>query len=395
MPLIRQVLIHSTLAPDQPVDDVKGTWTVCSPTTVKGFTAVGFFFARKLQPTIGVPVGLIKSAWGGTPAEAWSSREALEAEPRAQAYLADWNHKVQTWDPEQAKARDGEAMAKWREAAEKAKAADEKPPRQPRPTRPPTAAPHYPSTLYNGMIAPLVPYAIKGAIWYQGEANAGRAWTYQTIFANMIADWRKQWGADFPFGVVQLANFRNPRPDPADDAWAELREAQAMATRLPNVGLACIIDVGAANDIHPKDKITVGERLALWALATVYGEQVVYSGPVFKSLRIDGNRAIVSFDHVGAGLTAGEMKPFGEFKTTPDAPLAWFQIAGANQAWVKADATLNGDTVIVSSEQVPAPVAVRYAWSTNPVGCNLYNREGLPAVPFRTDDWPISTQPRL
>jgi sialate O-acetylesterase len=233
-----------------------------------------------------------------------------------------------------------------------------------------------PAVLYNAMIAPLVPYAIKGAIWYQGESNAGRAYQYRTLFPAMIKDWRTQWKQDFPFLFVQLANFMKVEEQPAESNWAELREAQAMTLSLPKTGMAVIIDVGDANDIHPRNKQDVGKRLAMAAYKVAYNENTVYSGPTYKSMKTEGNKIILTFDNVGGGLVAkgGELKEFA--------------IAGSDKKFVWADARVEGNTVVVSSKEVANPVAVRYAWANNPDKANLYNKEGLPASPFRTDDWP-------
>jgi sialate O-acetylesterase len=230
------------------------------------------------------------------------------------------------------------------------------------------------SVLYNGMIAPLLPFAIKGAIWYQGESNVGRGKQYQTLLPTMIADWRARFGVgDFPFYIVQIANFLESKDTPTDSAWAELREAQALtAQRVPHTGLACLIDIGEARDIHPRNKQDVGRRLALNAEALAYGLKVAYSGPTFKALTIDGNRARLTFDHTDGGLTVkGDT-------------LTGFAVAGADGTFVWADAVIDGDAVVVSAKGVPHPAAVRYAWADNPA-CNLYNGAGLPAVPFRTD----------
>ena len=234
-----------------------------------------------------------------------------------------------------------------------------------------------PTALYNAMIAPLIPYSIRGAIWYQGESNAGRAYQYRSLFPAMIKNWRIDWGQGyFPFLFVQLANFMAVDTEPVDSAWAELREAQLMTLALPNTGMAVIIDIGEADDIHPKNKQDVGKRLALWALAKTYGKDLVYSGPIYKSMKTDGNKIILDFEHTGGGLVAKG----GE-------PLKGFAIAGADRKFVWADAKIDGDTVVVSHDEISVPVAVRYGWANNPV-CNLYNKEGLPAAPFRTDKWP-------
>jgi len=237
--------------------------------------------------------------------------------------------------------------------------------------------PNAPTVLYNGMIAPLVPFGIRGAIWYQGESNAGRAYQYRELFPLMITNWRQDWGlGDFPFLFVQLANYMATQPEPGESNWAELREAQTMTLQLPNTGMATIIDIGEANDIHPRNKQDVGKRLALWALAKTYGRDTVYSGPLYKSMAIQDNKIVLRFDCVGGGLVA-----------RGDGPLQGFAIAGQDRKFVWAQAEIKGNTVVVSSEGVAKPVAVRYAWADNPI-CNLTNQAGLPASPFRTDDWP-------
>jgi sialate O-acetylesterase len=242
--------------------------------------------------------------------------------------------------------------------------------------------------LYNGMIAPLIPYAIKGAIWYQGESNAGNGLEYQTLFPRMISGWREKWNqGDFPFLYVQLANFMAPQVKSSEGGWAELREAQLKTLSLPNTGMAVIIDIGDAHDIHPKDKIDVGLRLALAAKHVAYKQDLVYSGPIYDSMKIEGNKIRLTFKDTGSGLqmSASPWTPTGVPVPAPT-ELTGFAIAGADQNWVWAKAQIDGNSVVVSSDQVPSPVAVRYGWASNPP-CNLYNKEGLPASPFRTDDW--------
>ena len=243
---------------------------------------------------------------------------------------------------------------------------------------PPANNPSYPTALYNGMIAPLVPYGIKGVIWYQGESNAGKAYQYRTLLPAMIGDWRTRWHeGNFPFYIVQLANFQQSNSNPGDNDWAELREAQSLtAAQVPNTGLSVTIDIGDANDIHPKNKQEVGRRLALAALAQTYGRKIVYSGPVYKAMQVEDDKIRLTFAHVGGGMMA---KGGGK--------LTGFAIAGDDHKFVWADARLDGNTIVVSAPQITHPVAVRYAWAVNPV-CNLYNTDGLPASPFRTDTWP-------
>jgi len=372
-PDIRLFTVERKVA-EQPQSDCVGNWTLCSPQTVPDFSAVAYYFGRELHKELDVPIGLIHTSWGGTPAEAWTRRGVLKEESDFAPILERYEDAVAKYP--QAMEEHKQKVEEWKKAVEKAKAEGERTPRRPGTPLGP-GHPHSPSGLYNAMIAPLIPYGIGGAIWYQGESNASRAYQYRKLFGRMIQNWRKDWGQDkFAFLFVQLANFMAVKPEPADSAWAELREAQLMTLALPNTGMAVIIDIGDANDIHPKNKQDVGRRLALWALARTYGKELVYSGPIYKSMRIEGEKIVMQFDYVGGGLVAGG-----------GGPLKGFAIAGADRKFVWADGKIDGDSVVVSSSEVSEPVAVRYAWADNPV-CNLYNKEGLPASPFRTDDWP-------
>lgn len=504
----------------KPLAEVESAgWKVCDPASVKDFSATAYFFGRHLQQKLGVPVGLIQSAWGGTVVEAWTSGASLKTMPdiagfvRAlestkrdsifdpnifEAKLAEWYAALaakdaatqgqrawssmeyddfawssmslpQKWERAGLPSFDGllwyrktltlpEAYAgqaltlelgpiddydwtffngvqigatpsynaprRYRVPGELVRAGKNliairvldtggdgglygKPgdlrlmkdsttsialagewrykagltlPELPLPPNAPTS-PNRPTVLYNAMIAPLVPYALRGAIWYQGESNAGRAYQYRELFPLLIKDWRKQWQqGDFPFLFVQLANFRGVNAEPVEDDWAELREAQAMTLALPNTGMAVTIDIGDANDIHPGNKQEVGNRLALNARAKVYGEKLSYSGPIYQTMKLEGNRIRLFFDHAEAGL----LVKGGE-------ALKGFAIAGADKKFVWANAKIEGKTVVVSHANIAQPVAVRYAWSINPA-CNLYNQDGLPASPFRTDDWPEVTR---
>lgn len=359
------------------------SWCRCSPETVKTFSATAYFFGRQLHQQLDVPVGLISACFGGTPAEAWTSRKFLETERDFRGILHRYDRAVAIYP--KVKKKYEQELKKFEQIVAKAKAEGKKVPRQPAHLRQQPMGPghpHAPGGLYNAMIAPLIPHGIRGAIWYQGEANAGRAYQYRKLFPTMIKNWRNDWGqGDFPFLFVQLANFMSVSPEPTESEWAELREAQLMTLSLPRTGMAVIIDIGEADDIHPKNKQDVGSRLALWALAKIYGKDMVYSGPIYKSMDIDGNKVALHFKHTGGGLEA------------KGGPLKGFAIAGADRKFVWADAKIEGDTVVVSSEEVAEPVAVRYAWANNPV-CNLYNAEGLPASPFRTDIWPGLTAER-
>jgi sialate O-acetylesterase len=366
------------LKANEPVDDIKSSWVFCEPSEVANFSAVAYYFGHDLQDELGVPVGLIHTSWGGSPAEVWMRDEVLEDNPLYKAEILDPF-------PDQLKGYESE-VAKW----EKEKADLEKEGKKITRGRP--WGIWKPSELYNGMIAPLIPFAIRGAIWYQGESNAGRAHQYRTLFPDMISNWRQDFGqGDFPFLLVQLAPWDKSKKrdlaeitkEPVESDWAELREAQLLSTRvLPNVGMAVITDVGDKDDIHPAKKGPVGSRLASAALGIAYGKRGTHSGPVYRSVEIEGNKAIISFDHVGRGLV------------TKDGDLKGFAIAGKDRKFVWANAEIKDDHVIVSSPHVSRPVAVRYGWADFPV-VNLFNKDGLPASPFRTDSFPMQTGPRL
>jgi sialate O-acetylesterase len=517
---------------EQPLEDVEGRWVVTTPKEAAPFSAVGYFFGRELHRRLGVPVGLIHTSWGGTPAEAWTSRGALSADPTLKPILerydgqltdlprlqreyeraqAEWASKYVSADPgnkgePEGYAKPGHDAAAWKRMnlpqlwetagldvdgvvwfrrelevpaawagkdltlklgaiddfdttyfnGERVGATGAEVPNAwtfPRRYRVPGAlvrpgknvvavrvydrmggggfggggasgamslAPvgataggalalegewdykpesvveakrldysnypgprpgpdnqNSPAVLYNAMLAPLTRYAIRGAIWYQGESNAGRAYQYRTLFPAMIRDWRARWGqGDFPFYFVQLANWKARKQDSIDSEWAELREAQTLTMRsVPNTGMAVAIDIGEAEDIHPRNKLDVGLRLARWALAGAYRQRVAPSGPLYVSHAVEGDRIRVRFEHA-RGL-----------KTSEGGAPADFAVAGADRKFVRAEARVEGDAVVVWSKDVPRPVAVRYAWADNPAA-NLYNADGLPASPFRTDDWP-------
>jgi sialate O-acetylesterase len=369
-----------------PLHDVQpreqqGAWLECNPSTVPNFSAVAYFFGRDVQKARNVPVGLIHTSWGGTPAESWTSKAALEAEPSLRGMVANLQQTLTNY-PE-ALDRYIERVQKYRDEFVKANAEGKNVPGAPRPPQDPTTNPWVPTGLYSGMIAPLLPYAVRGAIWYQGESNAGRAYQYRTLFPAMIKDWRAAWHQpEMPFLFVQLAPFTRIQPEPGESDWAELREAQLLATKtLPKVGMAVITDVGEEFDIHPKAKEPVGARLALAARALAYGERIEYSGPVYESMTVEGNKAILTFRHVGGGLVAR------------DGPLVGFSVCGPDRKFVKAEAAIHDDKVGVWSPQVERPVAVRFGWANYPV-VNLWNKDGMPATPFRTDDFPMVTGPK-
>jgi sialate O-acetylesterase len=544
-PLLRQFLVKKNPTREA-LEDTEGTWVAASPETTGNFTAVGYFFAKKLQNELKVPVGLIHTSWGGTPSEAWTSVEAIDSIPdlkaarerlwtqtgefpaKKQAFIdgfgtwlkdnaredkpaadaaafagADvstegwvpvkvpgvvtakglpdtgaawlrkevnipakpttnlrlslpidgfesvyWNGRLlkQTtyldalgngnirrygpYDIPAAEVREGKNIlairffepvgpakffgepkadaislsGEWLAKAEYDFPAldPQKLAAAPQPPANPPGPQNVASLLFNGMIHPILPYAISGAIWYQGESNAGRAYQYRTAFPLMITDWRKRWNqGDFPFYFCQLANYMVKKSEPGDSNWAELREAQSSTLKLPNTGQAILIDIGESGDIHPRNKKDAGERLALVALAKNYKKSGPYSGPVYDSMKIADGKAVLTFKQAESGLVA---KPLPEtfvvksqtnetsplVRNSPASQLEGFAICGEDKKWVWADAKIQGKTVVVSSDKVPAPVAVRYAWADNPT-CNLYNNAGLPASPFRTDDFPPIT----
>lgn len=344
-PNIRLLLVDHNSS-RKPLDDVtltQGGWQPCSPECVADFSAIAYFFARKIYEVKHVPIGIINVSWGGSVAEDWISESSLNTMPvfktaikKMQTDSTKWDKPIQTLDQA-----------------------------------------NRPAVLYNALIHPFIPLAIRGVIWYQGESNSDKSYQYRQLFPLLINDWRKSWGiGDFPFLFVQLANFNFGiiNDVPKESGLAELREAQQMALSLPETGMAVAIDVGDANQIHYKNKQEPGRRLALVALAKVYKMHVPFSGPVFRSYKIKGNTVKLYFDHVDGGLEKTDT-------------LKGFAIAGTDKKFYWAKATIKGNKVIIYSPDMHYPVAVRYGWANNP-DCNLYNNAHLPAAPFRTDNWP-------
>jgi sialate O-acetylesterase len=363
---IRLFNVRNVRSP-RPLDDVTAKWEVCGPQTVAGFSAVGYFFGRDLQKALGVPIGLIQSDWGGTPAEAWTREELVAGNPELRSITENYPRALANYR---------NALIDFPATVAKAKAEGRPEPRRP-------GSPWRAGELYNGMIAPLVQYTIRGAIWYQGESNSGRAAQYRTLFPTMIENWRADFGIkDFPFLLVQLAPFSSGNS--AGLPYAELREAQWYTTKaLKNVGMAVITDVGEETDIHPKKKEPVGARLALLAREIAYGEKLNAQSPTVKSVKFEGDKAVVRFENVGGGLVAkgGDISQ----RTLEEGKLVGFTVAGLDGNFVPAEAKIVGkDTVEVHAAGVTKPVAVRYAFINFPVA-NLFTAEGLPACPFRTD----------
>jgi sialate O-acetylesterase len=370
------------VAADEPLSDCDAEWVVCRPETSGGFSAVAYFFGRYLHKELKCPVGLIAAPYGGTFIEAWMSQESLEGTidypaimNRYNKDLEKYNEYVQKYEKEK---------KEWKSKSHAALQANQQVEPEPQLAIEATWIPrNYPGRLFNAMIHPIIPYELKGVIWYQGESNAlaDRSAQYERLFETMLNDWRRRWGYDFPFYYVQLASFANNpwQPDDADNAdWAEFRDIQLKLTRLKNCEMMVTVDLGDSYDIHPKNKQDVGRRLGNAALAKVYGKNMEYSGPVYDSMKQVGERVRLSFEHTGEGLIAkGDI-------------LQEFKIAGDDGIFVKANAEIvSNNEIEVWSEKVNKPVAVRYGWRRCPNKCNLYNSEALPASPFRTDSYPL------
>jgi sialate O-acetylesterase len=394
-PNIRLMSVPMTPA-DEPQATCSGSWVVCTPETVREFSAAGYYFGRMIHKDLGVPVGLINSCYGGTPIETWMSKAALTSDPDFKMVYDHWDHvfrqvnlNIEIYESEK---KDVEVLNRAAAAGGYTGAAKMEEPVMPK---------KFPSRLYNGMIAPLAPYGIGGFLWYQGEANADHfAPLYRKLFPALITSWRQAWGqGDLPFIYVQIANWTERHGSPVESDWAVLREAQRLTLALPKTGMAVAIDQGDADDIHPKDKQETGRRLALAAEAVAYGKSLVYSGPLYDSLTGEGSQLRLKFKSVGGGLVTKPLEPSsGTWQlvfASPDhrdvelelkssgatTEPTGFALAGADRKFFWAEAQIDGDTVVVHSDKVKEPKFVRYAWANNPA-CNLYNKEGLPASPF-------------
>lgn len=330
---------------DAPQVDLEGSWEICRPEAVADFSAVAYYFGRELRREQDVPVGLIGSYWGGTPAQAWTPREPQAGDPATRTQI----DKYKAYTALSAETRKNpEAYGKFGQKG--------------------------PGCLYNGMIHPLIPYAIRGAIWYQGESNASDPRGYKTLFPMMIQAWREHWGqGEFPFLYVELANYQKAQVDPVEEGWASIREAQGSALSLPAAYAVTAIDIGAADTVHPLDKESVGRRLALAALGRVYGRDGLCLSPRYAGHVVEGQKIRISFSDAEGGLHTDDGQ----------APHP-FAIQGSDGAWHWADAAIDGETILVWNDEVPHPSAVRYAWATNP-DVNVYSQAGLPLMPFRTD----------
>lgn len=361
-PQIRMINFPNTGSQEPIWTHPDSRWMVCSPETVGEFSGVGYFFGRQLHQTIDVPIGLINNAWGGSAADAWIARDLLETDDAYAPTLSKWKDMEAAYATLASKSELSEADKKRKTSLQRQMTGNQRP-----------------ANIYNGVLKSHLGYGIRGAIWYQGESNARRAYQYRHVFPKMIAAWRAEWGlGDFPFYWVQLADFRAEKEEPAESDWAELREAQTMTMeKLPNTGEAVIIDAGEGKDIHPRNKLIVGQRLARWALAQQYGIDIAYHSPIYRKMEKRGNKLVLTFDHIDGGWRPFDVQqPIG------------FAIAGKDKQFVWATAKILPDNRIeVSSSEVADPEAVRYGWADNPI-CNMFDDRGLPLTPFRTDDWP-------
>ncbi|MDA8968691.1 hypothetical protein N9F48_01360 [Akkermansiaceae bacterium] len=377
-PLLR-VFVSANVATATPQNDWSGNWNRTQPDKTGNFTAVGYYFGKRIREEVGVPVGIIECAWGGKPVEAFISESAMKALPEAKGLIEKKAKAIAAWNPEAANANFEKQKAAYRtklEAWKKDKKGRQ--PRGPRKPEDPAVNSSMHSTIFNGMIAPIAGYGARGAIWYQGESNAnhGSANEYEELLGCMIKDWRTRWGSDLGFYFVQLANFRQPTTKPGiEDDWVVVQDEMRLALKsIPHSGMAIINDIGAANDIHPRNKKDVGGRLARWALAKNYGKTGhVISGPLYSGAEKKDSTMVISFEH-GQGL-----------KARNGGPLKRFEIAGEDGSWQWAQAKLQDGKVIVWHDQIKTPTKVRYAWASNPEGANLVNKAGLPASCFTTE----------
>lgn len=416
--LIRSFNVTKNVAAEPPFAP-GGKWEPSTPESARNFSAVAYFFAQSIRTSQNVPVGIINSSWGGTPIRTWMSAASIEAPPPAEKILKEWQDalaKHKSADEEALKTyyqdrKDWEtqvdqpfraARKAWEAEAATARAAGQPVPPQPKQERPKPESPDplampapgtsdrpsAPTACFNAMIAPLSPFGLRGVLWYQGEADASRGLEYRDLLQRLIKGWRTAWNQDqLPFLIVQLPGHGKNDETVASKGIAWLREAQDLAQQLPNVHIAVTSDIGDAVDVHPDNKAQTGERLALVARQAVHGEKIAGLSPRFRAMRVEGNQAVLEFDHTGGGLVIGQApwvaKGAAQF---PGDQLIGFFVAGEDKQWAAAEARIDGETVIVSAPSVAVPVAVRYAWANTPQA-NLYNRDGLPAAPFRTDDW--------
>ena len=383
-PKIRLFNVPGHVAGPDPQDDPRGQWQLCSPQTIPDFTAVGYFFGRELQQKLDVPIGLVGTNWGGTRIEPWTPPVGFKQVPN----LKDYVESLESKDPTTAAGKSAraqyldrvDAWVKESRAGVDAGSALGNPPTFA--FKPKGGA----VQIYNGMVHGLIPLSVRGAIWYQGESNAGDGLRYDYLKEALVKGWRTVFeNNNLAFYWVQLANFQGPSENPAGGGWGPVREGQRRALRLPYTGMAVTIDIGAARDIHPRNKQDVGKRLALWALAKNYGKEIVYSGPLYKGMKKEGSKIRIDFDQVGSGLMIGKKDGQAPTQELSDGELQRFAIQDGSDQWHWAKAKIDGSSVLVWHDDVNDPKHVRFGYESNPVGINLYNKEGLPATPFTTD----------
>ncbi|MFT5130921.1 MAG: sialate O-acetylesterase [Rhodothermales bacterium] len=394
-PLIRQITSPMTTSYDQEKTSFNGAWVKAdSEANKKPFTAAGYFFAKELRAKLNVPIGLLKCPWGGKKIQPFIPSTQYKKDAALSKYYnesrAKLAERLKTYDADKAEAKYQVALTAWKEKVKKAKAAGKRAPRRPNKQVSPALDPNFPSTLYNAMVNPLVPYGIKGAIWYQGESNAGGAaangFGYETYLRTLVDGWRDRWGqGDFPLYYCQLAQFKAVPTEPVDaNGWVDVCNDMRKALTHKNVGMAVLNDCGEVSDIHPRNKVDAGKRLALWALAKDYGFYLVYSGPLYKSHTTAGNKVTVDFESVGEGLLTARKHLLDPAKPVDEA-VKGFQICGKDRKWQWAKAKITGkSTVVVWHPNIAEPDEVRYAWAANPGGANLYNKSGLPTSVFST-----------
>ena len=383
LPQLRLISVPTT-GTQELKTDFKGQWRAATPETASKFSAIGFLYGRYLHEILGVPVGLIDNSWGGSAAEAWIRRETIEADPRFQTHMGFMRQREAEIASGKAKTEYEAALAKWKVASEKAKVAGKPAPGAPQAPEAWLSGNSRPGNIFAGMVHPTLGYGLKGVIWYQGESNASRAYDHASLFPFLIEQWRKEWGqGDFSFYWVQLADYMAEKTEPAESAWAELRETQTKTQRLPHTGQAVIIDLGEGKDIHPRNKHDVAARLVRWALVQDYGMKLPYRSPEYQSRTIAADKITVTLDCFGSKLRA--------FDVTE---VRGFTLCGADKVWHNATAKIVApNQVEVTCAAVPAPIAVRYAWADNPA-CNLFSDDGLPVTPFRSDDFEMTTKPK-
>jgi sialate O-acetylesterase len=390
-PLLRQFRVGRAHNVFQEQTEGRGNWSKAVGKDVNEICATAYFFAKELRRELNVPIAVISCNLGGTKIEPWMPMDAFDKNGTLKVFykeeITTFNKRLKDWDDKEEKNKYEKELKEWEIKVKEAEANSESEPKKPRKTEHPNRDKQIASTLYNGMIHPIIPYAIKGALWYQGESNTGNnPEQYAMQLEAMVESWRKAWGNDFYFYYCQLANYRDANKEPleSDQGWAIIRDQMRLGMRIPKSGMAVLSDIGEAEDIHPKNKFDAGKRLSFWALNQAYGKDVYVSGPIYKSSKFKRKKVILSFDYAGSGLMVGS-KNLMDTTVEVNEPLKRFQICGKNREWKWAKAKIVGKhKVEVWHPEILNPIEVRYAWSSNPEGANLYNKEGLPASAFKT-----------